>query len=42
MEHDDPSKVQLQLNNIAQANGFRDSGAISKLLLAHEEFATGH
>ena len=42
MEHEDPSKVQLQLNAIAQANGFRDSGAMSKLLLAHEEFATGH
>lgn len=41
MEHEDPSKVQLQLNAIAQANGFRDSGAMSKLLLAHEEFTSG-
>ena len=41
MEHEDPSKVQLQLNAIAQANGFRDSAAMSKLLLAHEEFASG-
>ena len=41
MEQDDPAYVQVALNSLAQANGFRDSGAISKILLAHEEYSSG-
>ena len=41
MEHEDPALVQYLLHQIAIANGYRDSGAVSKLLLAHEEHASG-
>ena len=41
MELENPAYVQIALNNIAQANGFRDQGAITKILLAHEEFSSG-
>ena len=41
MEEDDPGLVQHKLHQLAIANGYRDSSAVSRLLLAHEEYATG-
>ena len=42
MEEDDPGLVQHKLHQLAIANGYRDSSAVSKLLLAHEEYEAGH